>query len=78
MKKTTIQLNLSTLERLKMLKRYDRESYDELLNNLIHEVQNESLSNDEIEDIKIALDNVKKGKVKPIEQVAGELGITLS
>jgi hypothetical protein len=78
MKKTTIQLNLSTLERLKMLKRYDRESYDELLNNLINEVQNESLSNDEIEDIKIALDNVKKGKVKPIEQVAGELGITLS
>jgi len=78
MEKTTIQLNVSTLERLKMLKKYDRESYDELLNNLINEVYNESLTDEEIEDIKLALDNVKKGKVKPIEQVASELGITLN
>ena len=27
---------------------------------------------------KIALENVRKGEVKPIEQVASELGITLS
>lgn len=32
---------------------------------------------DEIEDIKMTLENVKRGKVKPIEQVAKELGITL-
>ena len=35
------------------------------------------LSDEEIEDIKIALENVKKGKVYPIENVAKELGITL-
>ena len=71
MEKTTIQINFETLQKLKSLKNFERQSYDELLNNLIEN------SEEEIEDIKIALDNVKKGKVKPIEQVARELGITL-
>ena len=77
MEKTTIQINLETLERLKSLKNFERQSYDELLNSLIDNCEEESLSEEEIEDIKIALDNVKKGKVKPIEQVAKELGIIL-
>ena len=77
MEKTTIQINFETLERLKSLKNFERQSYDELLNNLINNCEEESLSEEEIEDIKIALDNVKRGKVKPIEQVAKELGITL-
>ncbi len=76
MKKTTIQINLETLERLKALKSMERQSYDEVLNNLIDNCEEESLSEEEIEDIKIALENVKRGKVKPIEQVARELGIT--
>ena len=77
MEKTTIQINLETLERLKSLKSMERQSYDELLNNLIDNCEEESLSEEEIEDIKIALENIKKGKVKSIEQVAKELGITL-
>jgi len=77
MEKTTIQINFETLERLKSLKNSERQSYDELLNNLINNCEEESLSEEEIEDIKIALENVKRGKVKPIEQVARELGITL-
>ena len=76
MEKTTIQINLQTLERLKSLKNFERQSYDEVLNNLIDSSEDESLSEEEIEDIKIALENVKRGKVKPIEQVAKELGIT--
>ena len=39
--------------------------------------EEESLSEEEIEDIKTALENVKRGKVKPIEQIAKELGIIL-
>jgi len=35
------------------------------------------LNSKEIEDIKIALENVKKGRIKLIEQVAKELGISL-
>jgi predicted CopG family antitoxin len=77
MEKTTIQINLNTLERLKNIKNFERQSYDDILNNLIDNCDEASLSDEEIEDIKIALENVKKGKVKPIEQVARELGITL-
>ena len=71
MEKTTIQINTETLERLKALKNFERQSYDEVLNSLIDNCE------EEIEDIKIALENIKNGKVKPIEQVARELGITL-
>jgi predicted CopG family antitoxin len=78
MGKTTIQINLETLERLKSLKNMARQSYDEVLNNLLDNCEEESLSDDEIEDIKLALENVKRGKVKPIEQIAKELGITLT
>lgn len=77
MEKTTIQINFETLERLKALKNFERQSYDELLNNLIENSEEENLSEEEIREIKIALDNIKRGKVKPIEQVAEELGITL-
>jgi len=77
MEKTTIQINTETLERLKALKNFERQSYDEVLNSLIDNCEEESLSEEEIEDIKIALENIKNGKVKPIEQVARELGITL-
>ena len=77
MEKTTIQINTETLERLKALKSMERQSYDEVLNNILDNYEEDSLSEEEIEDIKKALENVKKGKVKPIEQVAKELGITL-
>jgi len=77
MEKTTIQINLETLKRLKALKHFERQSYDELLNNLLNNCEEEILGEEEIKDIKIALENVKKRKVKPIEQVAKELGITL-
>ena len=62
---------------MKSLKNFERQSYDELLNSLINNCEEENLSEEEIDDIKIALENVKKGKVKPIEQVAKELGIIL-
>jgi len=77
MNKTTIQVDIETLERLKSLKQFNRQSYSDVLNNLIDNVEEETLSDEELEEIKIALENVKKGKVKPIEQVAKELGVIL-
>jgi len=77
MDKTTIQIDFGTLERLKSLKNFERQSYDEVLNILINNCEEEVLGEEEINDIKIALENVKNGKVKPIEQVAKELGIAL-
>jgi len=78
MHKTTIQINVETLERLKSLKNIERQSYDDVLNNLMDGSEEESLNEEEIEDIKKALENVKRGKVKPIELVAKELGVTLA
>ncbi len=77
MEKTTIQISQSTLERLKMLKNVDKQSYNDIVNNLIDNVEEETLSEEEIEEIKIGLENVRKGRIKPIEQVAKELGIIL-
>jgi predicted transcriptional regulator len=77
MEKTTIQINFETLERLKVLKSFERQSYDELLNNLIENSEEESLSEEEINEIQKGLEDVKKGKVYSIEVVARELGIAL-
>ena len=77
MEKTTIQINLETLERLKALKHFERQSYDELLNNIISNIEEEELSENEINEIQQGLEDVKKGKLYPIESVAKELGISL-
>ena len=77
MEKTTIQINFETLERLKALKNFERQSYDELLNSLINNCEEESLSEEEINEIQKGLEDVKKGRVYPIEAVARELGIAL-
>lgn len=78
MEKTSIQISSQTLERMKGLKRYERQSYDELINSMINEIDEETLSKDEIEEIKIALEEVKRGEVYPIEKVAQNLGIKLN
>ena len=77
MEKTTIQINLETLSRLKAIKNFERQSYDDLLNNLIDNIQEEALSDEEIEEIQKGLEDVKEGRTTPIEKVAEELGVTL-
>ncbi|MBR9701532.1 hypothetical protein GOV13_01280 [Candidatus Pacearchaeota archaeon] len=77
MEKTTIQVSSDTLERLKMFKQHERDSYDVTLNILLDETEEDVLSEEEIEDIKIALEEVKRGEVYPIEDVARELGVKL-
>ena len=77
MEKTTIQINFETLERLKSLKNMERQSYDEVLNNLIDNCEEESLSEEEINEIQKGLEDVKKGRIYSIEVVARELGIAL-
>ncbi|MCK5140511.1 hypothetical protein KAI32_02625 [Candidatus Pacearchaeota archaeon] len=77
MEKTTIQIGINTLERLKRLKRFERESYDEVINVIIEEYENEELTSEEIDEINVALKNVRLGKIKSIEEVAKELGVCL-
>ncbi|MFC1682456.1 hypothetical protein ACFL0X_02480 [Nanoarchaeota archaeon] len=78
MEKTTIQIGQSTLDRLRSLKKFERESYDEVLVNLINDYEDETLSEEEIEELKEALEELKKGEVYSIEEVAEELGIELN
>ncbi|MBS3170179.1 hypothetical protein J4223_00170 [Candidatus Woesearchaeota archaeon] len=77
MEKTTIQLNQVTVERLKNFKNFERQSYDEVINLLFDEIEEESLSEKEISEIQQGLEDVKKGRVYSISSVAKELGITL-
>ena len=77
MTNTTIQISSDTLERLKMIKRHERESYDLVLNILLDESEEDILDDDEINEIKEALEEVKRGETIPIEEVAKEFGITL-
>lgn len=77
MEKTTIQIGVDTLNRLRALKNFERQSYDDVLNVLIDDCEDDVLSDEEIEEIKIALENVRQGKVKSIEQVAKEMGVSL-
>jgi len=77
MEKTTIQINPETLSRLKAIKNFERQSYDDLLNNLIDNIEEEALSDEEIEEIQKGLEDVKKGRTTPIEKVAKELGVVL-
>lgn len=78
MEATTIQIKNKTLNRLKSLKEYSRESYDELINNLINEVEEGELTDKAIEGIKRGLDDIKNKRTTPIEEVAKEFGIELN
>ncbi len=77
MQKTTIQIGLNTLGRLKMFKKHERESYDFVLNNILDEAEDDEITSEEIEDIKKALEEVKRGRVYSIEDVARDMGIVL-
>ena len=77
MEKTTIQISKDTLERLKMVKRHPLESYDFTINFLLDDTEAEVLTETDLEEIKLALEEVKKGKTTPIEEVAKEIGIVL-
>jgi len=77
METTIIQLKKKTAEKLKSFKVYGRQSYDEVINKLIQEVEEEPLTDQEIKEIEEGLEDVKAGRVKPIGEVAKSYGIKL-
>lgn len=77
MTKTTVQINNETLERLKRLKVFNKQSYDDILNKLIDNFDEETLDEKEIMEIKEGLDDIKNGRTYSIESVAKELGVNL-
>lgn len=75
--KTTIQIDTETLERLKQVKNNERESYNFVINRILNEFEEESLSDEEIEEIKIGLENIKQGKTISFDKLVKEMGIQL-
>jgi hypothetical protein len=59
---TTIQIKKDTFERLKAHKQVFRESYDGVLNGILDEVESTPLTTEEINDLKISLDQLSQGK----------------
>ncbi len=77
--KTTIQINSETLNKLKMLKQFERQSYEDVLNLLIENYEeDEPLTEQEIKEINEGLEQIRKGETVPFEQVLKEKGITLN
>ncbi|MBS3106108.1 hypothetical protein J4419_00395 [Candidatus Woesearchaeota archaeon] len=74
---TTIQVNESTVERLKYFKNYTKESYDEIINKLMDEREEGALSDETLRDIAAGLKGVREGKGTPLEDVAKEFGVKL-
>ena len=74
---TTIQIKDDTLERLKFFKGFAKESYDEIINKILNEVEEGELTEETIKDIKTGLREIREGRGESIETVAKELGIKL-
>lgn len=75
--KTTIQVSKPTLDRLARFKRFERESYDDVLNFVLDEYEEEPMTDADIVSIQRGLQDIKEGRVHTLEDVAKELGIKL-
>lgn len=78
MEKTTVQISKKTMERLKTFKRHSRESYEEILNTLMDEADDDLLTAEDIVDLQQALEEVKRGEVISAEALAKKYGFKLS
>ena len=78
MEVTTIQIKTNTLKRLKEMKVYSRESYDEVINNILDNDEVEFLTEEDIKEIEEGLADVKSGRIRSIESIAEELGVELN
>ena len=74
---TTIQVKEATVERLQHHKEFSKESYDEVINKVLDELEEGELSEHAIKAIQLGLTEISQGKGERIEDVAAELGIKL-
>jgi len=76
MEMTMVKLKKDTVEKLKSLKDYERETYDEIIKKMIS-AQEEELSKEDIKNIEIGLKDIKAGRVHSSREVAKRLGIKM-
>jgi len=75
---TTIQVSSETLERLKSAKEYSRESYDDVINKILDDIEEGELTDEAIAKIKKGLDDIKAGRTISLEEAAKRLGVKLN
>ena len=76
MAQTTIQLRQSTKSRLESLKLHPRETYDEVVSRLIEGTcDQEPLSEETLAKIEEGIRDIRKGKTRTLDEIAGEIGI---
>ena len=72
---TTVQLRPETKEKLNGLKLHPRETYDELIGRLADAAyDDEPLSDEEREDIRVSEDDIKAGRVRSLRDIMKDLG----
>ncbi len=75
-KTTTIQVKMSTKKKLSMLKIAKEESMDSVIARLVALAEDtEPLSGEDIRGIERSLNDIKKGKMRPAEEVFKEAGL---
>ncbi len=74
---TTIQVEKETLRRLKYFKEYEKESYDEVLNKVLDDVEEGELSDIAFEGILRGVHDYRAGRTVPLQQFAKKFGIKL-
>lgn len=77
METTIIQIGKETALMLKEMKTFTRQTYDDIIRELISEKQHDTLTKKELKEIEESLKEIKAGKIYSIEDVAKELGVKL-
>lgn len=81
MENTMIQIKKETANKLKDLTRYKRETYDEIINRMIIELEEDmreddlTLNEETIKEIKEGEGQIKRGEFYTTKQLKKELGI---
>jgi hypothetical protein len=76
---TTVQVRPETKEKLNGLKLHPRETYDELIDRLADAAyDDESLSDEEREDIGASENDIKAGRVRSLREIMRDLGDDLA
>ena len=72
---TTIKLEMGTKASLDKLKIHPRETYDDVIKRLVHiAIDDEPLSDETLEHLKEAMEDVRAGRVRPMKDVMRDLG----
>ena len=73
---TTIQVQPEVKDRLDLLKKHPRESYNEVIERLLESrIDEEPLSDEAIAGIEEALGDIRKGRLHTDEEIRKEFGV---